>query len=540
MRSLLLATAVGSSLLIDAACGFKIVDLKSPAQAMSDMGVAKLRIDCPRDENNDCEPPITLSWATPYSHNQHECTEYNTPWFGKHKDFGDVEMGNIIPSDPGVMVYEEIHYIWRYKRSDHFLPSVNASIWSEDQFVAAPCEPVEIPAMESFTIAYVHCKEDPVDNILRCSPETRTSIPVAEYDETNINDKALPPAGKGEVYFRSGIKFKRNSGMRMFPAYKFNTTGFVRALTKAINNDRRKCPPGTVEENCPPEFQIVSDKQVKVLNIDDSNQKKNVLFEVRVPVKDGNAIQGRLLHPYFRYPLAVELVRLQLIPHYDYEPSIHVDSSKAVLLKAKQSVTLLSLVTSGLGIAVVLVIIFSALCVVAGGIAVARKALKNRARSQSLDEKSKHLDEVEVELKRKMKEIMAKEAELKSRMEQLEKQRLKNLKSTTSLAKDLAAAEMEKVQVESAMTMAKAAGDEAALQEATERMLLINVRTANIQKQKDDVSAEVERIQSEQDRVRKELEHDVLKQKELHSRKLEDRLRLRRLRHAHNATVVPV
>ena len=53
------------------------------ADARTKMGKAVLRVDCPTNDNGECEPPIMLSWQTPYSVNQESCKEYQDPEYGE-------------------------------------------------------------------------------------------------------------------------------------------------------------------------------------------------------------------------------------------------------------------------------------------------------------------------------------------------------------------------------------------------------------------------------------------------------------------------
>ena len=77
-------------------------------------------------------------------------------------------------------------------------------------------------ATENVVIKYRHCVyKGGKKSVDLCEPEDQRLL----YDPDKINDNARPPKDGKMVYFRSGVKFKGQSGISYF-IHKFNTTGF--------------------------------------------------------------------------------------------------------------------------------------------------------------------------------------------------------------------------------------------------------------------------------------------------------------------------
>jgi hypothetical protein len=501
--------------------------------AIAKMGEASLRIDCPRNSKGECEPPIQISWDTPYSSNQPLCTDYLEPEYGDDSDFEDAGdyAGVVAPVAGASFDYEEIFYSWRYK--GEAIPAKDLDSPGDDLFSAAPCEVVDIPAAKTFVVKYMHCKEE--SGTTFCAPEKSKEIVVAPYDPKTVNDKARPSKANGLVYFRTGVKFKGASGNYMFPAYKFNTTGFIKAVKLALNADRKKCPPGGTD--CPEEYAEIQETRIRVLNVDDQNNRKDVLYEVRVPTQDGVAVQNRLLHPYFRFPLSITLAKMGLIPPYVYETQIEIDASKAVLLQPKETWKKKLPVSAAMAAGVIVIIVLAGLAVIGGAIYVAKEANKNKKIKQHLDAKGEDLNAKDRELQAQQKELEKKEAQLSQQIKALEQKVILQQQAQKKLDSEIASTDAEKAAMEASLKSAEASGDTEKVEAMKINMNDITARMRHLNKKKQDGEDEVRRIQAEQDRVRKTLEDDVRKQKEEHKRQLQARLAQRKRNRA--ATVSP-
>jgi hypothetical protein len=498
------------------------------------MGTAVLRVDCPRNSNDECEAPITLSWETPYSKKQAACKNYEQPEYGEDEDFASADTTGITVPDENTAVDEDIYFTWRYESSN--LPgSLDTDSYADDMFYVEPCELIDVPARKSFFLKYKHCKYDTTTSTTECSPEKEQEIKVAAYDKNAVNEKALP-TDDNMVYMRTGVKFLGSAGQQMFPAYKFNASGFINAVVEAVNQNRGKCPPG--ESSCPMEYDEVIKKNVRIINVDDENNKKDVLYEVRVPKKDGDAIQGRVLHPYFKYPLAIKLVTAGLIPDYVYEPKLEIDASKAVLLKPKvKSSGLLSSKLAKMAAGIIVLIVVASIAVLGGAVYVAKKAGENRKVQATLDAKAVDLDKIDHQLQEKGKLLEIKEQQLNAQMNELKNQNEQMMNQKKALEAEEAKVQADRDAAQKALKDAEASGDAAAVEASTLKMSEIAARMKNIGKKKQDCSAEVERIQQEEERVRKELTEGIQRQKDEHNRKLQERLRARRAKA--NAKVAP-
>ena len=509
-------------------------------------GDAKIRVDCPKNSKNECEPPISISFETPNSKKTSFCQENEGPEFG---DTYESDSDDYTYEDPEeVSAYETtmetVYYTWRLKSDttnavSSVDPANDANIYG-----VMPCETIDLPATETMVVKYRHCVYD--DNVGRekCAALKSHVIKIAAYDPDAISDSARPKSTDGMVYFRSGVKFKGPSGDNLFPAFKFNTTGFQNALANALNSARTKCKPGETE--CKNEFDEIKNKNIRILKVDDTAQKKDVLFEVRVPTKDGIPIQDRLLHPYFKYPLAIKLVQDKLIPEYNYEPSIEVDSSKAKLLEpipdAKtEKITMIEKMAAG----IIVLIVVGVVVVVVGLGVVAKKANENKAISQQLDSKSAQLDVKSAQLDAEGKKIAARynelvqrEKELNDKVATLNAENAKMEAEKTRLENEEKRIKAEESAAQAALLQAQESGDANAVEKAKVDMSAIAAKLSSIGKKKLDCSAEVDRITAEQERVKKELDSEVTKQKAEQHRKLQERLAKRKKKSNQNSAQV--
>ena len=508
-------------------------------------GEAKLRVDCPRDANNYCEPPITVSFDTPNSKQSEYCQTNTEPEFDSTYA-GDYDEDDYEPPpavDSYVDTSETIYYTWRLK-SDNVNAVSNINPENDPEiFSILPCEKVDVGATENVVIKYRHCVYN--NGKENCGPLRTREIKIAAYDPDKINDNARPPKDGKMVYFRSGVKFKGQSGDILFPSYKFNTTGFRKSLVKALNSARAKCSPG--QETCDEEFEPVLLQNIRILNIDDSQNKKDVLFEVRVRTEDGLSIQNRLLHPYFKYPLSAKLALDGLVPHYNYEPQVEVDSSKAKLLEPLPVSVLKSILNSKLAGGIIALIVIGAVIVLIGLVYVGWKASQNKAKAQMLDTKSAELDVKSAQLDaegRKIaaryNELLQREKELNSKVENLKRENEKMEAEKKRLEEEEHRIKDEQAKAEAALAAAQEAGDASAVEKAKVDMSSIAAKLSSIGRKKEDAAAEVDRLTAEQERVRKELSQEVIKQKNEQHRKLQERLARRKKKTGGSASVAPV
>lgn len=520
-----------------------VTDL-SAAQTKEKLGgVATIRVDCPRNENYECQPPISISFETPQSKKTYFCQENKEgPEYGDayetDADFTEDYLSDYTDDEyEEVDTYEDttetIYYTWRLKSDKTNAVSNLAPDTDNDIYGVLPCETIDIAATSNVLIKYRHCKYDSTSSTEECAELKTKEIKVAKYDPTKISDTARPKQNDDLVYFRSGVKFKGSSGSLMFPAFKFNTSGFQLSLVNALNGGRTKCQPG--EEKCQIEFDEVLKKNIRILNVDDSDNKKDVLFEVRVPTKDGIFIQNRLLHPYFKYPLAAKLAINKLIPHYNYEPQLEVDSSKAILLEPVTEQKSKSILSYKMAAGIIALIVIGAIMVCVGFVVVGYKASRNQEVARALDTKSAQLNVKSAQLDAEGKKIAARYNELLQREKELndkvETLRVENEKMEAEkkrLEAEEKRVQSEHAEAQSALQQAQESGDATAVEKAKLDMSSIAAKLSTIGKKKQDCSAEVDRLTSEQERVKKELEQEVVKQKEAQHRKLQERLAKRK------------
>ena len=521
-------------------------DLNNDQQIKQQLGgEAKMRVDCPRDANKNCEPPITVSFDTPNSKNSEYCQTNTEPEFDDAYA-GDYDDDDYVPPpavDSYVDTSETIYYTWRLKSDNVNTVSTINPENDPEIFSILPCERVDVGATENVVIKYRHCVYKNGNE--NCGPLRTKEIKIASYDPDKINDNARPPKDGKMVYFRSGVRFKGQSGDILFPSYKFNTTGFRKSLVKALNSARKKCSPG--EETCKEEFDPVLLKNIRILNIDDGGNKKDVLFEVRVPTEDGIPIQNRLLHPYFKYPLSAKLVLDGLIPHYNYEPQLEIDSSKAKLLEPLPEAVIKLLLNSKLAGGIIALIVIGAVVVLIGLVYVARKASQNKAKAKMLNTKSAELDVKSAQLDAEGKkiasrynELLQREKELNNKVENLKRENEKMEAEKKKLEEEEHRIKDEQAKAEAALAAAQEAGDASAVEKAKVDMSSIAAKLSSIGRKKEDAAAEVDRLTAEQERVRKELNQEVIKQKNEQHRKLQERLAKRKKKTSGAASVVPL
>ena len=96
----------------------------------------------------------------------------------------------------------------------------------------------------------------------------------------------------------------------------------------------------------------------------------------------------------------------------------------------------------------------------------------------------------------------------------------------------------EESAAQAALLQAQESGDANAVEKAKVDMSAIAAKLSSIGKKKLDCSAEVDRITAEQERVKKELDSEVTKQKAEQHRKLQERLAKRRKKSNQNSAQV--
>ena len=153
------------------------------------------------------------------------------------------------------------------------------------------------------------------------------TIDVGVSDE--ISDDNKPAVGGNYTYIRSAVEFSEFKG----GAGRFNRSAFIKAVVDAINYDRKIYTEGVAEKDAEYEFNAVPSKAVSIILIEPST--KTVQYEVRVKKTDANAVRGRLLHAYFKFPLVVRLAHYGILGFVNPTPfgKIIVDSSKMVSLE---------------------------------------------------------------------------------------------------------------------------------------------------------------------------------------------------------------
>ena len=82
-----------------------VQDLTGQQIAQQLGGEAKLRVDCPRDADKNCEPPITISFDTPNSKQSEYCQtntepEFDDALFRVFGDAAEVELVGVLERLP--------------------------------------------------------------------------------------------------------------------------------------------------------------------------------------------------------------------------------------------------------------------------------------------------------------------------------------------------------------------------------------------------------------------------------------------------------
>ena len=256
-----------------------------------------------------------------------------------------------------------------------------------------------------------------------------TTVEVGAND--GPHNAARPPENSDSVYVRSAITFDSFDGA----ASKFNSTGFKLAVMDALNTDRLEYTPGNAEGK--QLFAEVKADDVSVIVIDP--QEKTVQFEVRTKKEeDAGHLSARMLHAYFKFPLAVFLSKYSVLNETAYACAwnqakrIHVEASGASLLRADRPKGIS--VEVGLAAVAIVFIVLGGILVCAGGVWVFVRSREQAKVASMLSYKAASLNK--------------REAELAQNLEQLEGQKSALLKETAKLkrvaeerAKEYAAAQ---------------------------------------------------------------------------------------------------
>ena len=133
-------------------------DLNDDQQIKQQLGgEAKMRVDCPRDANKNCEPPITVSFDTPNSKNSEYCQTNTEPEFDDAYA-GDYDDDDYVPPpavDSYVDTSETIYYTWRLKSDNVNTVSTINPENDPEIFSILPCEKVDVGATENVVIKYL-------------------------------------------------------------------------------------------------------------------------------------------------------------------------------------------------------------------------------------------------------------------------------------------------------------------------------------------------------------------------------------------------
>jgi hypothetical protein len=276
-----------------------------------------------------------------------------------------------------------------------------------------------------------HCFFDSSTSTTNCTLSATSKMTVVvgsdgpRNDAKDINDDAKPTKGTNDTYIRSAVVFDEFDG----GAALFNATRFKHAVSEALNTDRMVYVPG--KDKGVEAFALVKVKDVQVILVDP--KKKVVQFEVRTKRRDdGIEISARLLHSYFKYPLALYLAKWEILDQATFEGTfeqaqrIQVDSKNSVVLVADDD-GMANMIVVMLP-EIVAVIVLSALLVVFGLVYV---IFRSRAQFKIEVLQSKRA----YELDSKEEELARREEELSGMIRALEKQKNTLLNDRKNLEK---------------------------------------------------------------------------------------------------------
>jgi hypothetical protein len=263
----------------------------------------------------------------------------------------------------------------------------------------------------------------------------KTTVNVQAND--GPHNAARPPQNSDSVYVRSAITFDTFNGA----VSKFNTTGFRLAVVDALNTDRLEYTPGTNEGK--QLFAEIKSNDVSVIVIDPKAQ--TVQFEVRTKKEDdAKHLSARMLHAYFKFPLAVFLAKYGVLNESAYACAwnqakrINVKASEASFLRADKPKGGVN-IAAGLAAVAIVFIVLGGIVVCAGAVWVFVRSREQAKVASMLSYKAESLNK--------------REAQLAKNLKQLEEQKIALLKETTELkrvAEDRAteyAAAQEKLKV---------------------------------------------------------------------------------------------
>ena len=256
-------------------------------------------------------------------------------------------------------------------------------------------------------------------------PVSTISVDIPEASNSPHED-ALPKKDSNDVYVRSAITFDRFD----VALGKFNISAFKSAVMDALNTDRLEYSAGAEEGK--QQFAEVKHKDVSVVLVD--HQLKTVQFEVRtMKEKDAVQLSARMLHAYFKFPLAIFLSKYGVLDENAYScawgqaSQIHIKATGASLLRSEKSVPLVT--AAGLATAAIIFIILGGILVCAG---VAWVIARSREQAK-----------VATMLSYKAESLNKREAKLAEDLEKLEKQKNDLVKEMVDLQRNTAKREEE-------------------------------------------------------------------------------------------------
>ena len=330
----------------------------------------------------------------------------------------------------------------------------NAATNPEHTQWAMPGEFVDVSFPGTIVINYVteSCTYNKNTYNTTCTLSTMQSFTINvatkghQTDPSKISDDNKPAKGGNFTYIRSAVVFSNFEG----GAANFNRSGFVRAVVDAVNYDRNVYQSGQAKSDQVEEFRPIPSKAVSIIVVDP--KEKLVQYEVRVMNADVPAVRNRLLHAYFKFPLALRLSHYGILSHINDQPfkNVNIDSSKSFsLLPEPIAHTTLMAMKDLLGTGGIIAIIAACVVFVAASLYViwryfeqegTARLQKSIAQTQSKKEKDLNAREKELNMKvlaleeerdqvlNNTKEIQLERDQMKQEAEKME-QTLKHLQS---------------------------------------------------------------------------------------------------------------
>ena len=184
-------------------------------------------------------------------------------------------------------------------------------------------------------------------------------------------------------------------------------------------------------------FAQVKDKDIYVILIDP--KEKVVQYEVRTKLpEDGVQIQKRLLHSYFKYPLAMFLSKWNVLDATTFDGTymqanrINIDSQSSIMLVAGKKKYSLAELSAG----VIAAIVLGGLFVIVGMIVVTIKGRKQAKIETYQNQKS-------IELHRMESTLQLREQQLNNKIKQLNQEKSALLKQQNALKSDAVSKQAE-------------------------------------------------------------------------------------------------